>query len=165
MKKQNICFAIFRTFSAWHHIDDGAHAGTVTDIGVFYTTLLTVDNKSITIPNGALSNSAVTDYSAKENRRIDLTINVAYDSDISKVKEVLYAVAAADERILQDPAPAVLLAAHGENALSFAYRVWVKNENYWDVNFDLMEKTKLALDYSGIKIPYKQLDVHLDNKD
>lgn len=159
-----IMILVFHPFSVGDYIDDGSHAGTVTDIGIFYTTLLTVDNKTITIPNGSLSNTAVTDYSAKENRRIDLTINVAYNSDIAKVKEVLYAVAEADERILKDPAPAVLLAQHGENALSFAYRVWVKNENYWDVNFDLMEKTKLALDYSGIKIPYNQLDVHIDQK-
>lgn len=157
-----IMILVFHPFEIGDFISDGANSGTVTDIGIFYTTLLTPDNKIITIPNGTLSNSAVTDFSAKETRRLDLSIGVSYDADIDKVKEVLTAVAAEHPLVLKDPAPVVLLGEHAQSALVFYVRVWVNNADYWTANFDLMEKTKHALDENGISIPFPQLDVHLE---
>ncbi len=160
-----IMILIFRPFSVGDFIDNGSHAGTVTDIGIFYTTLETPDNKVVTIPNGALSNTTVTDFSTKEFRRLDLEFSVAYDSDIERVKEVLTEAASAHALVLDEPAaPFVRLGKHGDSALVFFLRVWVKGEDYWTVNFDLLEQGKLALDRAGISIPYPQVDVHLDQK-
>lgn len=160
-----IMILIFKPFSVGDFIDDGSHTGTVADIGIFYTKLETPDNKVITIPNGALSNTTVTDYSVKDVRRLDLEFSVAYDSDIARVKEVLTATASAHSLVLSEPAePFVRLGKHGESALVFFLRVWVNGADYWTVNFDLLEEGKLALDRAGISIPYPQVDVHIDQK-
>lgn len=157
-----IMILVFHPFSIGDFIDDGTHSGTVTDIGIFYTVLETPDNKVVTIPNGALSNSSVTDYSAKDIRRLDLKIGVAYDSDIDLVKDTLLELAGAHELVLKDPAPFVRLGEQGDSALVFYLRVWVKASDYWTVNFDMLEASKKIFDKRGISIPFPQMDVHLD---
>ncbi len=157
-----IMILVFKPFRIGDFIDDGTNAGTVKDIGIFYTTIHTTDNKVITIPNGALSNTAVTDYSINELRRLDLDISVGYESDIELVKKTLLNLAEAHELVLQDPAPFVRLGAQGESALIFKFRVWVKAEDYWTVNFDLLEASKKIFDIRGISIPYPQMDVHVN---
>lgn len=151
---------LFKPFEVDDYIDDGAHSGTVDDIGVFYTTLTTPDNKKIVIPNGALSNSSVTDYSANGTRRLDMKFSVAYSTDIEKTKSVILSVINAHEMIKKEPAPFVRLSEHADSALVFTVRVWVNKENYWTVNFDLNEQVKEAFDKAGIEIPYPQIDVH-----
>ena len=135
---------------------------TVTDIGIFYTTLETPDNKIVTIPNGTLSNQSVTDYSTKEIRRLDLKFSVAYDSDIDLVKDTLQELADAHELVLKEPSPFVRLGEQGDSALVFYLRVWVKASDYWTVNFDMLEASKKIFDKRGISIPFPQMDVHLD---
>lgn len=157
-----VMILVFHPFSIGDFIDNGAHSGTVTDIGVFYTTLQTLDNKNVTIPNGALSNSSVVDFSTNKLRRVDIPISVGYESDIETVKKVLSDTALAHEKVLKDPAPFVRLGEHGNSALVFYLRVWAENADYWDVYFDLMENTKKELDKNGISIPFPQMDVHLD---
>lgn len=157
-----IMILVFHPFSIGDFIDNGSHSGTVTDIGVFYTTLETPDNKVVTIPNGALANSSVTDYSAKEVRRLDLKIGVAYDSDIDLVKATLLELANAHELVLQEPAPFVRLGEQGDSALVFYLRVWVKASDYWTVNFDMLEASKKIFDKRGISIPFPQVDVHIE---
>lgn len=159
-----IMILAFKPFAIGDFIDNGTHSGTVTDIGVFYTTLVTPDNKVVTIPNGALSNQSVTDVSAKEIRRLDLKFSVAYDSDIEYVKQSLADLAAAHTLVLRDPEPFVRLGEQGDSALVFYLRVWVKSADYWAVNFDLLEASKMLFDKRGISIPYPQMDVHVDNK-
>lgn len=153
---------VFKPFLVDDYIDDGTHSGTVVDIGIFYTTLKTPDNKKITIPNGTLANGAVTNFSAHETRRIELKFGVAYSSDIDKVKDVIITTAKSHELVLEDPTPVVYLAEHADSALIFSLRVWVKKENYWTVFFDLTEATKKEFDKNGIEIPFPQLDVHMD---
>ena len=155
---------LFRPFEVGDFISDGSHDGTVADIGVFYTTLTTVDNKRIMIPNGALSNSAVTDFSAKETRRVDCTFSVAYGSDIDAVKEALMLIMENHDLILKDPAPFVRLTKHDESALVFTTRAWVKTADYWTVYFDMLEAAKKLFDKKGIEIPFPQVDVHLKDK-
>lgn len=155
---------IFRPFVVGDFISDGSHEGTVTDIGVFYTTMITVDNKRIMIPNGALSNSAVTDFSANETRRVDCTFSVAYGSDIDTVKDTLMMLMTNHDLILKDPAPFVRLSKHDESALVFTTRAWVKTSDYWTVYFDLLEASKKLFDKKGIEIPFPQVDVHLKDK-
>ena len=149
-----------KPFEVGDFIDDGSHSGTVTDIGLFYTTLTTPDNKRVVIPNGTIANASVTDYSAFETRRLDLELSVAYDSDIDTVKDTLLSLANAHELVLKDPAPFVRLGTHGDSALIFKLRVWVKSSDYWTVNFDLLEASKKVFDKRGIEIPFPQLDVH-----
>lgn len=158
-----IMILLFKPFSIGDFNDNGTHSGTVTDIGIFYTTLETVDNKVVTIPNGSLSNQSVIDYSAKEVRRLDLSFSVAYDSDIELVKNTLTELALAHELVLKEPEPPfVRLGEQGDSALVFYLRVWVKSSDYWTVHFDMMEASKKIFDKRGISIPYPQMDVHLD---
>jgi len=150
-----------KPFEVGNYIEGNGVSGTVTDIGIFYTTLTTPDNKKVVVPNGALSNSTVTNYSAYDTRRLDLNFSVAYSSDLSLVKKVLYSCAKVDERVLADPAPVVYVTGHGAHAVELQLRVWVKGSDYWAVNFSIIEQVKLTFDQFGIEIPYNQIDVHM----
>lgn len=155
-----IIILCFKPFEIGDFIETSSHSGTVVDIGLIYTTINTPDNKRVVIPNGTVSNASVVDYSAYETRRLDLELSVAYDSDIDMVKETLLSLANAHELVLKDPAPFVRLGTHGDSALIFKLRVWVKSADYWTVNFDLLEASKKVFDKRGIEIPFPQLDVH-----
>jgi len=153
----------FRPFKVGDFIEASGETGIVQEITVVYTVLLTLDNKRITIPNGGLTNSVIKNYSSEELRRVDLTFNVAYGSDVEQVKGLIGKLAAAHPLALKEPAPFVRLSAHGDSALTFTTRVWCKNADYWDVYFDLTEGVKKAFDEKGIQIPYPQMDVHVKN--
>lgn len=153
---------VFKPFQVDDYIDNGAVAGTVVDIGIFYTTLTTPDNKKVTIPNGALANGSVTNFSAHDTRRVEVKFGVSYSSDIDKVRSVVTECASSHEKVLEDPSPVVYLVEHAESALIFSLRVWAKKEDYWTVLFDLTENIKKAFDKNGIQIPFPQLDVHFD---
>ncbi len=155
-----ILIIIFKPFTVGDYITVTGESGTVEKIDIFYTTIITVDNKRIVLPNSIVSSNAVTDYSAKETRRVDLTFSAGYECDVEKVKEVLMQTASAHELVFDDPAPFVRLGEHGDSALIFYCRVWCNNADYWTVYFDLTEKVKEAFDKNGISIPYPQLDVH-----
>ncbi len=118
------------------------------------------DNKKIVLPNSIVSSAAVTDYSAKETRRVDLKFSAGYECDVEKVKDIIMQTATAHGLVLSDPEPMVRLGEHGDHALIFYCRVWCKNADYWTVYFDLTEKVKEAFDRNGISIPYPQLDIH-----
>lgn len=153
---------LFKPFKVGDYIETPDAAGTVSDITVMYTFLTTPDNKVITIPNGTLTNSVVQNFSAVENRRVDLTFTTDYNCSIDEVKAILMDVVNAHSLVLQDPEPFARLSAHGDSALEFTVRVWCKSDDYWDVRFDLLESVKKAFDENNIGIPYPQLDVHLD---
>ena len=159
-----IMLIIFKPFIIGDFITDGNAMGTVEDIGIFYTKIVTVDNKRVTIPNGALANSTITNFSVKDTRRVDFEFSVAYNSDIDKTKQVIMDCLTSHELTLEDPAPMVRLTRHGESSLVFVARVWVKSSDYWQVNFDLMEEVKKKLDENGIQIPYPQMDVHIKER-
>lgn len=152
----------FRPFKVGDYIDNHSDSGTVREIGIFYTTLDTPDNKRITVPNGLLSNATVVNYSTNATRRVDMEFTVAYDEDIDKVLKVMRTVAEANDKVLKDPAPFVSLIRQDSSALVFVVRAWVDSANYWDVYFYLCENMKKAFDTMGIEIPYQQLDVHFD---
>ncbi len=139
----------------------GDYEGTVQVIGVFYTEMTTFDNRHINLPNSTLTNTAIINYTREGTRRLDLVFSVSYDSELDQVYQVLRNVVAAEKEILQDPEPAVNLSKCGDSALDFTVKVWVKTENYWPVNFRLLENGKRSLDAAGIKIPYPQMDVHV----
>lgn len=152
---------IFKPFRVGDFVESDGVSGTVKSVSVLYTELVTGDNCRVVIPNGTISNAVVKDYSSESTRRVDLEFSVSYNSDIDQVKKLLADLAGAHELVLKDPRPVVYLKAHGESALVFVLRAWVKNPDYWTVHFDLNECAKKAFDAYGISIPFPQLDVHL----
>ena len=156
-----IMILLFRPFRLDDYIEAGDYAGTVTDVGIFYTVLRTPDNKVVTIPNGTIMSESVVNYSVMDTRRVEIVVSVAYGSDIEQVKQILLGVATAHELVLTDPAPFARLAEHGDSSLDFKLRVWVKSADYWTVHFDLLETVEGRLAEAGIEIPYNQLDVHI----
>ncbi|MBR5525110.1 MAG: mechanosensitive ion channel [Clostridia bacterium] len=153
----------FRPFKVGDFIEASGESGTVTEITVVYTVLTTPDNKRVTIPNGALTNSVIENYSAEPLRRVDLTFSTGYDCDIEQVKSVIGKLVAEHPLALTEPEPFVRLSAHGDSALTYAVRIWTKSEDYWTVYFDMTEGVKKAFDQNGISIPYPQMDVHVKN--
>ena len=143
----------FKPFKVGDYIEASGESGTVADISVVYTVLLTNDNKRITIPNGTLTNSVLKNYSAEDLRRVDLTFSADYNSDVQEVKRVIQEVINSHPLALKDPEPFVRLSAHSDSALTYTARIWCKNENYWDVYFDVTESVKTAFDKNNIKIP------------
>ena len=156
-----IMILLFKPFKVGDYIEASGESGTVAEITVVYTIILTTDNKRITIPNGTLTNSVIENYSSEKTRRVDLTFTTSYDNDIEKTKKILLDVASSHPKALKDPEPFVRLSAHSDSALTYTVRIWCNNEDYWDVHFDTTEKVKKAFDENGIEIPYPQMDVHV----
>ena len=155
---------IFKPFKVGDYIISNGLEGKVKSITMFYTTITTVDNKVIQLPNATLSNSSITNVSANKTRRVDLDISVSYKTDIDKVKKVVGSIIDKHELILHEEEKTIRLKTHAESALVFTVRAWTLTENYWTVYFDLMESIKKSFDENNIEIPYNQLDVHMINK-
>ncbi len=154
-----LMIVVFKPFKLGDYVDAAGQSGVVTNIGLFYTTLLTLDNKKVTIPNSAVTGGSVVDYSAEETRRVDLAFKAPYGTDIDLVRGTLLGVAESLPLALQDPAPFVRLSDHKESALEFTVRVWCKSDDYWDVYFDLIEKTNRAFKEKGIDVPVPRMNV------
>lgn len=152
---------LIRPFKVGDYIQAGQFEGAVEQIGVFYTTLNTVDNKVVLIPNGTLSNGSLINYSTKDTRRVDLIFSAGYECDILKVRRVLKEIVDRNELILDYPEPFVGLFEQGPSSLNFAVRVWVNTPDYWTVYFDLLEQVKIRFDEENISIPYPQMDLHV----
>ena len=160
-----ILILITRPFKDDDYIDACGYSGTVEDIRICHTKLRTTDNKVIYLPNGKLSTSEVVNYSEKDIRRVDLTFSISYSDDFEKAKKVIEEVWNQNELILKDPAPSVRVSAQSASSIDLTAKVWCKNEDYWTVNFDMLEQVKTAFDQNGIQIPFNQLDVHIKNQD
>ncbi|MBQ7336191.1 MAG: mechanosensitive ion channel [Clostridia bacterium] len=156
-----IMILIFHPFRVGDFVEAGGFSGTVSDIDVFYTVLNLPDNRVVTIPNGVMMAESITNYSANEIRRVDLVFHVAYGSDVGAVVARLLEEATKQEAVLKEPAPFCRLTEQGESSLDFTLRVWVKQEQYWQVKFDLLEAVHQRLYKEGLEIPFRQLDVHL----
>ena len=137
--------------------------GTVERIELMFTTLRTFDNKQVVIPNARLANAILTDYTAMDKRCLSLTFSVSYDDDLAYAKEVLHQTAAADKRVLADPAPLVAVNRHGDSGVELIVRLWCKTDDYWPLYYALQENVKLAFDTHGIHIPCAQVEVHMDH--
>ena len=155
---------IFKPFRTGDYIDNGTHQGTVESITTFYTKLLTFDNKLITIPNKSIIETAITNFSAQDERRIDVKFRASFETDIDTVKRIILDVAYNHELTLKKPLPLVTISSYLENSLEYFLRVWVKKADYWTVYFDIMEQVKKRFDQEGIAIPYQQVDVHIKEK-
>ena len=133
--------------------------GTVSEITIFYTKLLTIDNKAIMIPNGTLSNTSIVNVTAMKKRRLDLRFSVAYDSDIQKVKEILNRVAIGDTAVLKDEDASVFVSELKESCIEMGARCWVKTEDYWPAKWRITENIKAEFDKAGICIPFPQMEI------
>jgi len=151
----------FRPFKVGDFIEAGGVSGVVEGIQIFSTQMRTGDNKAIIIPNSNITGGNITNYSAKDTRRVDLVFGIGYDDDIKKAKEILMELATSDERILKDPEPLVAVSELADSSVNFVVRPWVNTADYWGVYFDLTEAVKLRFDKEGISIPYPQQDVHM----
>ncbi|HZJ69081.1 MAG TPA: mechanosensitive ion channel domain-containing protein [Candidatus Eisenbacteria bacterium] len=156
-----VLLLLIRPIRVGDYIDASGHSGTVEAVDILNTTLRTVDNRVIYIPNGDLSNSSITNYSIKDTRRVDLVFGVAYEEDSEAVKNVLTDIIYSHPLVLKDPEPFIRMSGHGDSAIEFTIRAWTKAENYWDVHFDLHEMVKKRFDKEGISIPYPQIDLHM----
>ncbi len=158
-----VLILLLKPFVVGDYIIDGGtgREGTVSGITIFYTKLLTVDNQLVMIPNGALSNSSITNISHMEKRMIDLRIGVSYEADLAAAKRVLEETVRQDEAALKEEPITIFVSDLADSSVQMGVRVWVKNEDYWNARWRITEHIKLALDANGIPIPYPQLDVTL----
>ena len=153
---------ITQPFKKGDLINIGEYRGRVQEIDLFLTTLRTLNYKTITIPNGLVNTSILVNESREEIRRVDLTFGISFDSDIVKAKEVLRDVCRKTELALQDREPMIGVSSHDDSAVVLDLMVWCKTEDYFDLQYYLLEQVKLDFDEAGIKIPYPHLVVQMD---
>jgi len=160
-----VMILVFKPFKVGDFVEAQGQMGVIKEIQIFNTIMTTVDNKRIIIPNGGLSNSTMTNFSAEPVRRVDFTFGIGYGDDIDKAKKVLFEEIAKFPQILKEPAePFVGVSELADSSVNFAVRVWVKGADYWDVFFGMNENVKKAFDASNISIPFPQTDVHIFNE-
>ena len=154
---------IFRPFKQGDFIEAGGALGIVQEIQMLTTVMNTPENLRQIVPNSDIMNSVITNYSANETRRVDLSIGVSYNDDVRHVKQVLDTLVAEDPLVLEEPAPFVAVSDFGDSSVNFVVRVWVNRPDFRNVRFGLPEQIKLTLDAHGITIPYPQRDLHFRN--
>lgn len=156
-----VMLILFRPFKVGDFVEAGGTTGTVELINVFNTVMKTGDNREIIVPNAQIFGGTITNFSARATRRIDLVIGISYDDNIAKAKQIIENILSADERILKEPAPVILVLELGASSVDLAVRPWVRKENYSATRSDLLENIKTSLEDGGCSLPYPQQDVHL----
>lgn len=157
-----VMILIFKPFKSGDFIDAQGYMGVVKEIQIFVTILTTPDNKTVIIPNGPLSTSALTNFSAEETRRVDWSFGIAYGDDYDKAKKFILDLISQDDRIRKDPKPFVELGEMADSSVNITTRVWVNANDYWGVYFSMNEKYYKNAEKNGLSIPFPQMDVHLD---
>jgi small conductance mechanosensitive channel len=156
-----VMLIIFRPFKLGDYVEVAGTSGTVEASQVFATTLKTPDNKVIVVPNSNIIGGNIVNYSAKDVRRVDMVFGIGYDDDIKKARATLERILAADERVLDDPAPTIAVLELADSSVNLAVRPWVKTADYWGAYFGITEAVKQEFDAQGISIPFPQHDVHV----
>lgn len=155
-----VLLIVFRPFKVGDFVQTAGESGVVEQINLFSVQMKTGDNKQIIIPNSSIIGGNITNFSAKETRRVDFVFGIGYDDDLKLAKSTLEEIINADERVLKDPAPFVAVSELADSSVNFVVRAWVNSADYWGVYFDTLEKVKLTFDAKNISIPYPQMDVH-----
>lgn len=158
-----IIILLFKPYKVGDFIETQGYLGSVKEIQIFTTVLLTPDNKTIIIPNSPIATGSLTNFSAQEKRRVDLSFGIGYGDDIEKARAIIRALIDADERIDKEPEPFVRVSELADSSVNFAVRVWANTSDYWNIYFDLTENVKKSFDREGVSIPFPQTDVHLYN--
>ncbi|BAI80743.1 mechanosensitive ion channel, MscS family [Deferribacter desulfuricans SSM1] len=156
-----VLILLTKPFKVGDFVEVGGISGSVQKISIFNTELLTPDNKKIIVPNSSIIGNPITNFSANDTRRVDLTIGISYESDIKKAKAILEKIVNSDGRILKEPACTIAVAELADSSINIVVRPWVKASDYWAVKFDLLERIKERFDAEGVVIPYPQMDVHV----
>jgi small conductance mechanosensitive channel len=156
-----VLIVLFRPYRVGNYVEAAGVSGTIEQVQILTTILVTPDNKQVVVPNSQIMNSIITNYSAKDTRRVDMVVGVSYSDDLDKVRKTLEELVAADDRILADPACTIAVSQLADSSVNFVVRPWVKAADYWGVTFDLTEAIKKRFDQEGISIPFPQQDVHL----
>lgn len=159
-----VMILLFRPYRIGDYIQAQNQEGTVKEIQIFNTIIVTADNRTIYIPNGGLSTNTIINFNNQKNRRIEWTISTDYGSDYDKTKKVIGEIITADNRILSDPAPFIALKTLNESSVDIVIRAWTLKEDYWDVYFTINEQIYKSFSAHNIDIPFPQLTVHLANK-
>jgi small conductance mechanosensitive channel len=154
-----VMMIVFRPFKLGDFIEAGGVVGVVEQISIFSTIMKTGDNREIIVPNGQIYASAITNYSARETRRIDMVFGIGYDDDMLAAKKLMEAILESHDLVLETPAPAVAVAELADSSVNFNVRPWVKSTDYWGVRSDLIEQIKLAFDENNISIPYPHITI------
>lgn len=159
-------FTILTTkpFASGDYVELDGTSGTIKNVGLFYTTLSTVDNKTIHVPNSQVAASKIINYTEQNERRVDLNFCVSYDAAADEVKKALLEAAGDDPRIIKDPAPFAGLIEYKESSVEYVLRAWVKSEDYWDVYFSLNENVRAFFGRYGIEMSYPHMNVHIIEK-
>ena len=160
-----VMLILFRPFSQGDYVEVAGVAGSVNEVKIFSTILTTPDNKIVVIPNGQVGASPITNYSALDQRRVDMVFGVGYDDDLKVARQVLTDICAKHPLVLDDPATNIFVMNLGESSVDFACRPWSKTEDYWKVYGDILEQAKTELEAAGCSIPYPQRDVHVYEQD
>lgn len=156
-----VLIVLFRPYRVGDFVEAAGIAGSVEEVQILTTVLKTGDNKQIIVPNSQIMDSIITNYSANDTRRVDMVVGVSYDDDLDKVRKTLQELIAAEDRILDEPAPTIAVSALADSSVNFVVRPWVNSPDYWGVTFDLTEAIKKRFDKEGISFPFPQQDVHL----
>lgn len=156
-----VIIILMRPFRIGDFITSSGESGTVENIHMFYTVLVTPDNKTVHIPNGNLANDVIVNFSAKETRRVEVIMSIAYESDFDKAVDVINAVCATNDKILKEPLPYVTIGEYADSYVDLSIRVWVNNKDYWPVHRFLMIELRKAFEENGLDVPYNQLEVTL----
>jgi len=156
-----VLILIFKPYNVGDLVEAQGHLGVVKEVQIFNTILLSPSNKRIIIPNGAVSNGSIVNFSAEGILRVDLVIGIAYEADIPKAKEVLHNAMADHELVLKDPGATVAVSELADSSVNLVVRPWCNVADYWQVYFDITEAAKVGLESSGVSIPFPQRDVHL----
>jgi len=156
-----ILLIVLRPFKVGDFVEVDGDKGTVENINIFYTYLRTPDNKVTVVPNSNASNTSLTNFSAKETRRVDLVVGVDYDSDIQEVKSTILEMVNKNDKVLSLPEPFVGLGEYGDSSINFYVRLWVNSLDYWSVFFDFQENLKVEFDAKGIEFPYPHMDLNI----
>ena len=151
---------VFKPFKVGDYIDGPGVSGTIKEIQIFHTILSTLDNRMIYVPNGSLSGNAVTNYSKQDKRRVEWVFGVEYGEDVKRVRAVLQRIINADSRILDTPAPLIVLGSLSASSIDITVRVWVKSVDYWNVLYDINEIVYTTFNEEGIGFPFPQLTLH-----
>ena len=155
-----VMLIVFRPFKEGDFVEVAGVSGIVEQITIFNTVMRTADNKEVIVPNGNIYSGVITNYSARDTRRVDMVFGIGYDDDLKKAKAVLEDIINSDSRVLKDPAPVIAVSELADSSVNFVVRPWVNSADYWNVLFETTEAVKLRFDAEGISIPYPQMDVH-----
>ncbi len=156
-----VLMIIFKPFKVGDFIEGAGVTGSVEEIQIFTTQLKTPDNKTIIVPNSKIMGDNITNFTMKGTRRLDMVFGIGYGDDIDKARQIIEEVIGHDQRLLQDPAPVVLVSELADSSVNLTLRVWISVDDYWDFYFETLEKVKKQFDAQGISIPFPQRDIHV----